>query len=128
MPIMRAEDESELLKILWISVEFALEHEWIRTQLALLIQHVSIIGNRLGALLSLRYEHLKVTLLRDSMSSEWLRPLIKLTFKNTKGYLGLEDANTFGIPDVPSEPCLLLCPQLCFSAQSLLIKPSQPPT
>ena len=61
-------------------------------QLKLILQLAGITGNRPGALLSLRYEHLKVTLLRDPTGSEWPRLLIKLTFKNTKGYLGLKDA------------------------------------
>ena len=91
-PIMRAEDEFELLRTLWSSPEVALEHERLRVQLALILQLAGITGNRPGALLSLRYENLKITLLRDPAGSEWPRLLIELTFKNTKGYLGLKDA------------------------------------
>ena len=91
-PIMRAEDEFELLKTLWSSPELALGQERLRVQLALIMQLAGITGNRPGALPSLRYEHLKVTLLRDPAGSEWPRLLIELTFKNTKGYLGLKDA------------------------------------
>ena len=91
-PIMRAEDEFELLKTLWSSPELALDHELLRVQLALILQLAGITGNRPGALLGLRYENLKVTLLRDPAGSEWPRMLIEFTFKNTKGYLGLKDA------------------------------------
>ena len=89
---MRAEDEFELLKTLWTSPELDFDHERLRAQLALIIQLAGITGNRPGALLNLRYEHLKVTLLRDPAGGEWPRPLLELTFNNTKGYLGLKDA------------------------------------
>ena len=91
-PIIRAEDEFELLNTLWSSPELTLEHERLRVQLALILQLAGITGNRPGALLSLRYEHIKITLLRDPCGSEQPRLLIELTFKNTKGYLGLKDA------------------------------------
>ena len=91
-PIMRAGDEFELLKALWSSPDFTQEHERLRAQLALILQLAGITRNLPGALLSLQYEHLKITLLRDPSGSEWPRLLIELTFKNTKGYLGLKDA------------------------------------
>ncbi|OQN95439.1 hypothetical protein B0A48_18547 [Cryoendolithus antarcticus] len=69
-PILRAEDESELWNSLRCSMDIPLEHERLRLQLALLMQLAEITGNRPGALLSLRYENIK----------------------DTKGYLGLEDA------------------------------------
>ncbi|CAK4031768.1 C2H2 finger domain-containing [Lecanosticta acicola] len=71
-----------------------------------------ITGNRPGALLALRYENLKVTLLRDPNGTDRPRVLLEFTFKDTKSYLGRKDANTFPVPDIPSEPCLLLCPQI----------------
>lgn len=89
---MRAEDEFELLKTLWTSCEMAFGHERLRVQLALILQLAGITGNRPGALLALRYENLKITLLRDPAGSEWPRMLIEFTFKHTKGYLGLKDA------------------------------------
>ena len=66
--------------------------------------------------------------------------LIEIVFNHTKGYLGEKDAyvfifyitfamisrcvavtnqhsrNEFGIPDVPNEPCLLLCPHITMLA------------
>ena len=69
-----------------------MEHERLRVQLALILHLAGITGNRPGALVGLRYEHIKVTLLRNPSGSEWPRVLIELTFKNTKGYLGLKDA------------------------------------
>ncbi|KAF2216846.1 hypothetical protein CERZMDRAFT_92918 [Cercospora zeae-maydis SCOH1-5] len=93
--IVRAEDEFKLLKTLWTSPELA-----------------GITGNRPGPLLALRYENLKVTILRDPNGTDQPRVLLEFTFKDTKSYLGRKDANTFPVPDIPSEPCLLLCPQI----------------
>ncbi len=101
-----------------------------------------ITGNRPSALLAVRYRHIKVTLLPDPESGEQPRVLIEIIFHHTKGYLGEKDAyvllfyailaaasvcvavavakergrNEFGIPDVPNEPCLLLCPQVTMLA------------
>jgi hypothetical protein len=91
-PIVRIEDEFELLRTLWSSPELSLEHERLRVQLALILQLAGITGNRPGALLSLQYKHVKMALLPDPSGSEWPRLIIDLTFKNTKGYLGLKDA------------------------------------
>ena len=80
-PIMRAKDEFELLKTLWTLSEMALDHERLRVQLVLILQLAGITGNRPGALLSLRYENLKVTLLRDPAGSDWPRVLIEFTLQ-----------------------------------------------
>ncbi|MCJ1473139.1 hypothetical protein MMC13_001790 [Lambiella insularis] len=110
-PIMRAEDEFELLKTLYTSPEILFDHERHHVELALIIQLAGITGNRPAALLALTYENVEVTVL---LVNERPRVLIEITFDHTKGYLGDKDANTFGIPDVPSEPCLLLCSQISF--------------
>lgn len=91
-PIIRAEDEFELLKTLHLSVEIIFDHErhheWHRVQLALLIQLASIISNWPGALLGVLYNDVKITLLPDLQGGEFSRRLIKIEFKNTKRYLG----------------------------------------
>ena len=91
-PIVRAEDEFELLRTLWCSEEVAMEHERLRVQLALILLLAGITGNRLEALLGLRYRDIKIALLRDPDGSEWPRPIIELTFGKTKSYMGAKDA------------------------------------
>lgn len=68
--IMRAEDEFELLKTLYLSSEVTFNHEWHRVQLALIMQLAGIIGNRPAALLAVCYQHVKVTLLPDPHGGE----------------------------------------------------------
>jgi len=139
-PVLHAEDEFELLKTLYTSTETAFPHERYRIQLALIMQLAGITGNRPSALLAVRYQHIKVTLLEDPDGGEQPRVLIEIVFNHTKGYLGEKDAyvfkfhitfavisrcvavanqrgrNEFGIPDVPNEPCLLLCPHITMLA------------
>ncbi|GIZ48168.1 hypothetical protein CKM354_001124100 [Cercospora kikuchii] len=110
-PIMRAEDEFELLKTLWESPDVELQHEYLRAQLALMIQLAGITGNRPGALRRLQYKDLKIALLPNCDGGDRPRLVIDFTFEHTKRYLGGKDANTFPVPDIPSESCLLLCPQ-----------------
>ncbi len=139
-PVLHAEDEFELLKTLYTSTETTFPHERYRVQLALIMQLAGITGNRPAALLAVRYRHIKVTLLPDPEGGEQPRVLIEIVFNHTKGYLGEKDAyvfpfyamfaaasdcvavangrgrNEFGIPDVPNEPCLLLCPHITMLA------------
>lgn len=139
-PVLHAEDEFELLKTLYTSTETIFPHERYRVQLALIMQLAGITGNRPSALLAVRYQHIKVALLKDPDGGEQPRVLIEIVFNHTKGYLGEKDAyvlifhimsaaasgcfavanergrNEFGIPDVPNEPCLLLCPHITMLA------------
>ena len=96
--IVRVEDEFRLLRTLWGSAEMGMEHERLRVQLALFIQLAGITGNRPDALLSLRYKHVKISLLRDPNKSQRPRPIIELTFERTKSYMGTKD------PYVEAEP------------------------
>jgi hypothetical protein len=91
-PIVRAEDEFELLRTLWGSAEVIMEHERLRVQEALILVLAGITGNRPEALLSLRWKHVKMALLRDPDGSEWPRPIVDLTFEKTKSYMGAKDA------------------------------------
>ena len=54
-PIMRAGDEFELLKTLYLSSEVTLNHERHRVQLALIMQLTGITGNRPAPLLAVCY-------------------------------------------------------------------------
>lgn len=87
-PIIRAEDEFELLKTLWSSPLMRFQHERLRVQLALIAQLAGITGNRPGALLALRYGDLKVTLLRDPVNSCRPKVLLEVTFRASKSYHG----------------------------------------
>lgn len=77
-PIMRAEDEFELLKTLFLSDEIIFDHERHRIQLALIMQLAGITGNRLGALLGVRYKDIKITLLPDPKEGNCPRRLIEI--------------------------------------------------
>lgn len=90
-PIIRAEDEFELLKTLWTSEAVTFDHERQRLQLALIFQIAGVTGNRPGALLALQYKHVKITLLRDHAGSEVPRVLVEISFRETKSYLGAKD-------------------------------------
>lgn len=90
-PIVRAEDEFELLKTIWSSTSMKLKHERIRVQLALIAQLAGITGNRPGALLALRYGNLKVTLLRDPTGGDNPKVLLEVTFKVSKTYHGSKE-------------------------------------
>ncbi|KAH9829622.1 hypothetical protein Tdes44962_MAKER09111 [Teratosphaeria destructans] len=48
---------------------------------------LALLGNSLRT-----SEHIQLALLQDPAGSEWLRPLIELMFKHTKGTAGLKDA------------------------------------
>jgi len=89
--IMRAEDEFELLKTLYLSTEMNFNHERHRVQLASIMHLAGITGNRPAAFLAVCYEHVKVTLLPDPRG-ERPRVLVKIAYKYTKGYLGEKDS------------------------------------
>lgn len=151
-PVLHAEDEFELLKTLYTSTETTFPHERYRVQLALDMQLAGITGNRPSALLAVRYRHIKVTLLPDPEGGKQPRVLIEIVFNHTKGYLGEKDAyvflfhamfaaashhvavvngrgkNEFGIPDVPNEPCLLLCPHITMFALLFADRVFAPPS
>ncbi|KAL8809671.1 MAG: hypothetical protein Q9223_007893, partial [Gallowayella weberi] len=105
-PVLHAEDEFELLKTLYTSMETTFPHERYRVQLALIMQLAGITGNRPAALLAVRYRHIKVTLLPDPEGGEQPRVLIEIVFHHTKGYLGEKDANTVGGIQISEEQAL----------------------
>lgn len=84
-PIVQAKDEFELLKILHLPVKMIFDHEQYCVQLALLMQLVVITGNWLRALLGIRYNNIKITLLLDLQRRKFSWRLIEIAFKNIKG-------------------------------------------
>ena len=120
---MRAEDESDLLKTLYFSAEMVLDHEQHRVQLAVITQFVGIIGNNPRALLAIRCGHIKVILLSD--------PKERYSHNHEQFFCWMSnncDRNEFGIPDIPNEPCLLLCPHVNLLALILQTRLSRPRT
>ena len=89
---MRAKNEFELLKTLWLSEEIIFDHEQHRIALALILQFVGITGNRPGALLALRYRQVKIFLLPDVTGGNQPRVLMEVKFEETKTYLRPKDA------------------------------------
>ena len=71
-PVLHVENEFELLKTLYIFIETIFPHERYRVQLALIMQLAEITGNRPSALLTVCYQHIKVTLLPDPDSGKQL--------------------------------------------------------
>ncbi|KAB8254115.1 hypothetical protein BDV32DRAFT_143162 [Aspergillus pseudonomiae] len=89
--------------------------------LSLILLLAGMSGHRPDALLSLKNANIQVALLPTGRE----RPHMVLEFKphKTKRYRGMKKKNpTLGIPEVRSEPCLLLCPQSFLL--SLLIRKS----
>ena len=88
-PILRAEDEFELLRTLYCSSKMVFDHERHRIELALILQLAGITGNRPTALLGLQYKDINVTLLQVNGN---IRVLVEFKFVNTKSYLGGKEA------------------------------------
>ncbi|KAK1810844.1 hypothetical protein LTR12_014803 [Friedmanniomyces endolithicus] len=82
-PIMRPEDEFELLKTLWESPEMRLQHERLRVQLALMIQLARITGT--GALRRLQFKDRKIALLPNHAGGDRPRLVMDFTCEHTKG-------------------------------------------
>ncbi|KAJ4307349.1 hypothetical protein N0V88_000733 [Collariella sp. IMI 366227] len=68
-------------------------------------------GSRPKALLLLRFKHVRVSLVRDPEGGPH-QIVIRFTLKYTKGFLGAKEANTFPVPEVMWDPCLLLSPHV----------------
>lgn len=102
-PIVRAEDEFELLKTLYLSHQIKFHHERHRVQDAAIMQLAGITGNRPSALLAIRYRNIKVTLLPDPYGGERPRIMIEIRFTDTKEYLGKKDTSV-----LPFTPRFLL--------------------
>ena len=93
--MMRAEDKFELLKTLHLFVKMIFDYKRHCVQLALLMQLASITGNRPSALLGVRYNNIKITLLPDPQGEKFPWRLIRIVFKNTKRYLKEKETFVF---------------------------------
>ncbi len=89
---MRVENEFELLKTLYLSIEINFNHERHRVQLALIMQLTRITNNWPVALLAICYRHVKVTLLSNPQEEKRPQVLVKIAYKYTKSYLGKKDS------------------------------------
>ncbi|KAL2829106.1 hypothetical protein BJY01DRAFT_261370 [Aspergillus pseudoustus] len=108
-PTMRTELTFEVMRVIWT----AGGETWDPVQLGLIVLLAGITGHRPGALLSMTHSDLLITLFR----SKRMRPQMVLEVRphKTKRYRGRNKKTpTIGIPEVPSEPCLLLCPKTHF--------------
>jgi integrase len=130
-PIMRCEDQFELLRTLFASDEILMKHERHRIELSLFIQLAGATGNRPEAILQLRYEDVQAGVIYDENGKvKWN---LDWCFKHTKEYLGEKESlvllldqsktltntrtrNTLPIPAVKNDPCLLLCPHVTLFA------------
>jgi len=88
---MYVEDLAEFLRVLLATSQMTFEIGWLRVQLILFCQLAGITGNRPEALVSLRFRHLNLTLIRDRYADR-PRLFIELTAEYTKRYLGIKDA------------------------------------
>ncbi|CEO59611.1 hypothetical protein PMG11_04283 [Penicillium brasilianum] len=82
-----------------------------RIELCLFLQLAGLTANRPGAVLSLRYRHIRVSLLRDPQGGPH-RILIEFKFEYTKGFLGAKDENTYILPEIIFDPSLVLSPHV----------------
>lgn len=90
---MYVQDLAEFARVLLATTEMSFDIGWLRVQLILFCQLAAITGNRLEALVNLRYRHLKLTLIRDptGQSGSYPRLFIELTAEYTKTFLGIKD-------------------------------------
>ncbi|CAG8036080.1 unnamed protein product [Penicillium olsonii] len=82
-----------------------------RIELCLFLQLAGLTANRPQAVLSLRYRHIGVSLLRDPQGGPH-RILIEFKFEYTKGFLGSKDENTYILPEIIFDPSLVLSPHV----------------
>ncbi|KAI9764096.1 MAG: hypothetical protein M1840_008901 [Geoglossum simile] len=108
---MYIEDLVEVLQTNLTTTKKRYSHGRHRMQIALFLHLAGFSANRPQALLSLRYRHIVVTLLRDPEGGPH-QILLEFIYKFTKQYLGMKDANTFPIPEIIYDPSLVLSPHI----------------
>ncbi|KAL9084485.1 MAG: hypothetical protein Q9165_008058 [Trypethelium subeluteriae] len=95
---MYIEDLTEVLRTNLTTTEKRYQHGRLRIQLQLYLQLAGFTANRPGAVLELRYRHIRVSVLRDQKGGP-NKILLEFTFEFTKSFLGVKDINTFPIPE-----------------------------
>ncbi|KAJ5343508.1 uncharacterized protein N7506_003332 [Penicillium brevicompactum] len=108
---MYVEDVAEFARVVLSTTEMTFPCGWYRIQLLLFCQLAAITGNRPGALLKLRFQDLKLTLVRDPNGGR-PRLFIYLRPEFTKTFLGGKESNTFPIPEIIFDPTLVLSPHV----------------
>lgn len=88
---MYIEDVAEFARVILSTTEMTFPCGWYRVQLLLFCQLAAITGNRPGALLQLRFQHLRLTFVRDPEGGR-PRLFIYLRPEFTKTFLGEKDA------------------------------------
>jgi integrase len=86
---MYVEDVAEFARVILSTTEMTFPCGWYRIQLLLFCQLAAITGSRPGALLKLRFQDLKLTLVRDPNGGRprlfiYLRPEFTKTFLGEK--------------------------------------------
>ncbi|KAJ9480689.1 hypothetical protein VN97_g12850 [Penicillium thymicola] len=108
---MYVEDVAEFARVILSTTEMTFPCGWYRIQLLLFCQLAAITGSRPGALLKLRFQDLKLTLVRDPNGGR-PRLFIYLRPEFTKSFLGEKESNTFPIPEIIFDPTLVLSPHV----------------
>ncbi|KAI2735701.1 hypothetical protein DTO013E5_8636 [Penicillium roqueforti] len=108
---MYVEDVAEFARVILSTTEMTFPCGWYRIQLLLFCQLAAITGSRPGALLKLRFQDLKLTLVRDPNGGH-PRLFIYLRPEFTKSFLGEKESNTFPIPEIIFDPTLVLSPHV----------------
>ncbi|KAJ5283267.1 hypothetical protein N7505_001247 [Penicillium chrysogenum] len=108
---MYVEDVAEFARVILSTTEMTFPCGWYRIQLLLFCQLAAITGSRPGALLKLRFQDLKLTLVRDPNGGR-PRLVIYLRPEFTKTFLGEKESNTFPIPEIIFDPTLVLSPHV----------------
>ncbi|OQD77334.1 hypothetical protein PENANT_c114G05410 [Penicillium antarcticum] len=108
---MYVEDVAEFARVILSTTEMTFPCGWYRIQLLLFCQLAAITGSRPGALLKLRFQDLKLTLVRDPNGGR-PRFFIYLRPEFTKTFLGEKESNTFPIPEIIFDPTLVLSPHV----------------
>jgi hypothetical protein len=88
---MDVEDLAKVVETTVSTTEKKFGHGRHRIELALFLQLAGLTTNRHQAILSLRYRHIHVSLLRDPQGGPH-RTIIEFTFEFTKEWLGAKDA------------------------------------
>ncbi|KAF2676861.1 hypothetical protein K458DRAFT_379389 [Lentithecium fluviatile CBS 122367] len=108
---MYVEDLNQVLQTNLATSEKRYPHGRYRIQAQLYLQLGGFTANRPQALLSLCYQHIQVTLLRDPEGGPH-RVLLEFTFEFTKEFLGIKDMNTFPLPEVIFDETLVFSPHV----------------
>jgi hypothetical protein len=95
---MYVEDLAKVLQTNLMTTEKRYPYRRYRIQAQLYLQLGRFTANRPSALLSLCYQHVQVTLLRDPEGSPY-RVLLEFTFKFTKQFLGIKDMSVSTLSD-----------------------------